>query len=559
MSGPGGGPAPAAPTAPGTSVRTGCQTCPQTGPCDCAKLVVRAEKSGAATVGREPSVVERELSTTRKLRGTPLSQALRASGRPLQDFEAYDLVIECVAGFIDRGDLPAHEDRVTLKASAEWEPSCSSGMAHLVSLRPLNHLDTRSDLADRPSVATRPLYLDLQALDLLGGDSPLGALLGGLAILVGDEHGSKTFAVRARSCGVRPGGATPNGDLTALFVLYRKMKVELVITLPPAREAARIRGTGSVDFGGGARDVTFASRSATQRYLPGLGRVADGQVAASPVGRTNLTGLATQPELGRPPSEERVRDPAPTIGQDTRVQLKINGRELDCSEWVRRILRVKERVESVLDGFVEMIQKAPQVGWRLEYTYQLLTGSLAVEYERIELGRPIDGRLLPAPKQLAIRADLTLIKLQGTLSFGVHFEGWWGTALGRIYGSIGGEVKTTVNFRIPGGERKWTANGAIPIEVGAVGELRAGSARLVSVQASASSGFELETTIFDDTPPTSTAPRSSEDPWKLDWKLKLKKCTLTGRVEDPYTGFLRISVTRELWGDRPLWPRSAPR
>jgi hypothetical protein len=497
----------------------------------------------------------RELSTTRKLRGTRLSPALTATGLSAV-LQQFDLVIECVVGYLDRGDSPPAEDRVTLEAETEWEPACSNGRAHEVVIAPRGHLQRGMPVrGPRTAASPEPLYLDWQPLDQFGGNNPLGALLGIFAMMIGNQVGLKSYEVYARSCGVRPGGATPNGELNAIFLFYRKMKIELSITLPAARELARVRGTGNVNVGGGPTPTTFESRSVATRYLPGTGtrstelRTAETALA----GRRDLGALAQSPDLARTRSPDVVEQPGATVLNDARVSIKVNGREADVTQWVQRILRMKERVEGVLDGFIELIQKAPQIGWRVEYTYQFLTGTIGADFERQEDTRPVDGRVLPAPRYLTLRAELTILKVEAALSFGFNFEGSWGSATARIRGSIGGDVKTSANLRIPGGNRKWTMAGNIPVELSATAELTVRRNRVASASLTVGSGFEVTGTIFDDEPPPPNTPNASTDPWKLEFKWKLKKGTLSARIEDAYTGFIRWTVTVDLWNERDLW------
>ena len=168
--------------------------------------------------------------------------------------------------------------------------------------------------------------------------------------------------------------------------------------------------------------------------------------------------------------------------------------------------------------------------------------------EREESNVPIDGRLLPAPMTLSLQGEIVILKLALELSFGFFAEGSWGRVTLRAALSLGGEAKTTVNVRIPGGERKWEFETTLHGEIFATAEVRI-LGWSVSTRLGANSGLKLSGKIYDGSPQAPSAPPAS--PWKLDFKVKATRGMVTGQ-------FSSFGVTypwsRELWPETDLVP-----
>ena len=548
--------APAQP--PGTNLRTGCATCSGTQPCDCAKLVVSSKKDDTPP---------RELSTTTKLRGTRVAPLLLAAHPRASDFNEFDLIIESVAAYRDQGVPPPGEELVQLKAETEWAPVCANGCAHVLELLAEHHEEPGLPLHHPTKVETaRPIRAESMngwESDFSTNSNMLQMLLGVLALYEGGRAGPKRFIARANSCGVRPGGQTPNGDLRALFLVYRKTKIEYTLTIPPWRDGEGSRGThrvGGVDVASDTRTRTargvLSGEEVRQRGLGAQGP--NGQRAGGP---SPYNPFSMSQPLRTTGGDERIVGTA-SVEQDLQLSIKINGRELELMQLRRRAIEKLLGMQRIVDGFADLIKKAPQIGWGLSYRFGFPSGSLSIIQERTESNVPLGGRLLPAPMTLSIRGELVFFKLWAELSFGFHVEGRWGTLTARAGVTLGGEAKTSVALRLPGGTAKWEAEASIPAEVFIHAEVRVANVWTISGRATAASGLKLDCKIYDGTPqaPSATPP----SPWKLEMKLKALRGLATGTVTSfgmtypynyemwPETDIrLRDSNTTESGGARP--------
>ncbi len=508
--------------------------------------------------GSSPSGRPREIATTRKLRGRPLTARLREVHAELQDYEQYDLIVECVAGFTDQGEEPPMDQRRGLIAKTEWGPACSNGREHTLVLDAIQQRVRGFPVRAATEVRSpQPVFAEDHLFDAPPAhrENLVGVLFAGVAAAMGEGTAARRFEVLAQSCGVRPGGDSPNGSLKGLFVLYRRMKIELSLTLAPPAQFRRVRGTAAMNLGSGSNPVAFRLNSDTVRYAVPEGR-SHSELRLPPVPPRENLSEEHRRQLNEPERESHEA----TLGQGSRFSLKINDRQHDASAWVQRVLGVKRQVEGVLDGLAEVIDKAPQLGWRWEYEAEILTGQVALEYERKEENEVVDGRILPATRQLSLRAELLLLKLEGTLSFGFHIECRLGFATARLGVTFGGEARTRVNFRLPSMERRrWQGEGTISAQVFGVAEIVRTRGvepqqRLASARVTASTGIVVTWTIFDSNPDGRRAGGAPRDPWVNEVEIKLKAGEVEVRVEDAWTGIFSFTRRYTAWQERVLYP-----
>lgn len=548
----------AVPTPPGTSLRTGCQTCPATGLCDCAKLTLIA--SGVDDEEHFPTGTPREISTTRSLRFGPLTLRLQDVHSEIEDYTSYDLIVACVAGFTDRDQEPPLGMRRGLIAKTEWGPTCSNGREHQIVLDAVRQRLPGFPVRGVTEVRSpRPVFAQENNLDsaAINGDSLAGVLFAAVSAAMGEDAESvRRFEVVAQSCGVRPGGASPNGSLRGLFIIYRRMKVELELTLAPPAQFRRVRGRAAMNWGPGSNPAGFRLNTDLVRYAIPEGQSHSELRLPETPPRENLSEERRR-QLNEPVRESRQA----TLGQGSRFSLKINDRVHNATRWVHRILRVKQQVEDVLDGLADLVDKAPQLGWRWEYQAEVLTGQVALEYERKEETGVVDGRILPATRQLSLRAELLLIKLEGTLSFGWHFECSLGYATARLGVTFGGEARTSVNFRLPSMERRrWQGEATISARVfGEAALVRAArgdrpESRLASARATASTGIVVTWTIFDSNPDGRRAGGTPRNPWVNEIEIKRKAVEAEVRIEEAVTGVFSFTRRYTVWPELVLYP-----
>ncbi len=412
-------PAAASTQTPGTSVTNGCAICKHTAPCDVAELTIQTSPA-------------RKLTTTKVLRSKESSTPLKIAHWDDQDRQTYDLIIDTLADYDSAAGNAAAAKTANIDGFVKWDPACSNGLVHVVELSQLHDLGK----VDAPSSPEPGLpkkdhehvsiehvqgpsigFIDQQGADAEkakkdikkdGYSQPqIIAVLFGIFAEAYQMHDAKRFAIVADSCGVRPGGASPNGSLRGLVQVFRKLGVTLKFEYPAGRARTGEKGTIGV-----TRSVTNDDGTTTKSTsIVNSRQVMD----ATPTSR-DITAVQTDRAAGT--THIFGNADTPSVTQGVTLTINVNGRQLDTSALVRLLAGVK-KIEDLLAGFSDFVSKAPQVGWKLKYSVQVISGSLELGLERKESSTVVENRVLPLDQYLTINLNLRLLKVELDLSFGI--------------------------------------------------------------------------------------------------------------------------------------------
>jgi len=479
-------PAPA-PAPPGTNLTCASGTCPLLAPCDCDELEILVRKDDKV----------RKLTAKRKLRDDTVLDEVLSEHFPQSDFKDFDLIIDCVAGFRGRDIVVPDDDKIAIEASTLWGPKCANGLAHQLILEPEGGAVPGLPQQHGTTVKSGELVEAVaEWTDARVGTKAglLEALFGVVALGTGEALEKRRLVARAKACGVRPGRQTPNGELKALVVVHRKLKVELTFAFPGL---VRKKSRSSDDY----------------------------------------KGLRTA---------EAKPDDKP---KELKLEIKINGREIDVLAQIALLMKAIRTLEVGITELFDLVEKAPQVGWKLDTSWTFLSGDLGLVCERIEKKEPLGGRLYAAPLQTKIEGKLTILKGELMLSFGIVAR--WGKYefILRASVTIAGEVKTDVKLDIPGTDTKWAFEGTLKGTL--KGECKV---ELKSVSCSAvvqaTTGVKLALTVYDGTPFAPISSATPQSPWKLKMKTTRLKCVAKVDIK---VGIFTVGVSYQAWDDRELF------
>lgn len=540
--------------APGANVTTGCAACAARNPCDVAMLAVTT---------RTPPV---RVETTERLRGRPLTDRLRRLHTEVRDYDTYDLIIECIASYPhqESTDPPKY---ASILGETRWEPTCSNGRTHEIELTAIAHRE--NGLPKKHATRVEQTQILAAATDLDRDRGPSGSQTSKLAqlfavlfatarLVLGERGSDKQFRVLAKSCGVRPGGASPNGELSALVTVYRKLSVSIKLTIPARRSTTWTRGTTPSIVRPGQPALEYSTRETINRSAGtrvtdirgGIPDPASRPANASPTSPRPLVDVIRNPALGSstPPLESVSQ--LSSYRNDVGLEIKVNDRALDGSATLQQFLGKIKDVEDMISDFAEYIRKAPQVGWRLTWSVEVLFGTIELKLERQESTEIVDRRLLPAKLHLVLTGELTVLKLTLDLSFGFRSpDASWGEVTAAIGLKITGEAKG--RFALDGMAGELSANakaeiiGELSGELYATGTVRVALVGSATARLSATTGITVSLVIYDSL-------RGGLNP-SANVKLKKGAGTVTASA-----GPLSYSWGGELWPERTLFDSAAP-
>jgi len=302
-------------------------------------------------------------------------------------------------------------------------------------------------------IPVRPAATELVAIDIF---NLLGAIM--------NAFSPREVVVRATSCGTRPAGdRTPaNREIGAVVRVYRKDNWELSVRIPQ------------------------------------LGKFKYERTATRPVNDRNAR-YATESSLSG--NVHRVwnraaADDAVTPGFDLTV--KRNNRSLALGETYLRIRRAVTNLSTLVADILEAINKAPQLGFKLEVTANFFAGTITLGLALQRSPSHETVRYVPLGFGGFLTLSMVIVEVQFEGSFGVLFEvsAIRSKVEGRIVGTIGlkAEVGYTFRFRTEQDKENPDVCGlavTAPFSLGVVGEVTAFGSTLARAELSVRSGLEL--------------------------------------------------------------------
>lgn len=288
----------------------------------------------------------------------------------------------------------------------------------------------------------------------------------------------RAYQAHIISCGVRPAGG---GWGTAIFYVFvhpgDKFKLELGLPSVWKRGGARAEGTvGEARYRELQRQRAAGrtAESTTATTYTENGRTTRQVVDTTAGARDGLT--QTRIRSGTASSNTIVESPAtdPAYRRAINgIKLERNGGDIKNAFGLERFLDAVETVRGgimrVFGYFQQLANAIPQVGWRMEWGIEILSGTLEVEWgwkEAEESNR--------AFKWIKIAANLKLLKISWKVSFGVQvlrvvakieleIEGEF-----TITGGAESNVRNTASFLF---EQTLTVNGTVRVVAGWEGTL----------------------------------------------------------------------------------------
>ena len=543
------------------SAQRPCAICMMTSPCDVKSLAV---------ITRTPPV---ELKTSRKMRGDRVPAFLARSHSPVSDFATYDLVVHCVASY-PGGDTPnargeAANDRnlVDIEGKVEWDPTCSNGLKHQLEMVPLNHDEPGLPKLDPARVELKGVMAEAVAMRFAtGGANLLGQMFGLLFAVVGavmGERVEKSFRLRAVSCGVRPShrpglSSSPNGELAAIVYVYRKLSVSIKFTAPARTERKHERGSTAGANRNGPL-VEYDSRSQTRRIDGGGSTTSEIRAStrdpsrypagSSPTSPSPLLDVVAAPHLDRSQPSITTTEGA-SLRDDFKLEIKINEATLDASDKLREVMKIVRQIEDAAACFADYIKKAPQIGWKLSWSVEVLSGNFEAKCERRESNGIVEGRLLPAPMQVILTGEVSVFKATFDLSFGLDLSGWFIEMTAKVMLKITGEAKGKWEVNVSG-----VTDTSIPSKAEIIGELTGELSATVMVTVRAVGSAELTATAATGISITGSVYDSARGGFKPSVVGKLKRGY--GSVVASAGAATGATYSGEFWPERTLFDTGA--
>ena len=298
----------------------------------------------------------------------------------------------------------------------------------------------------------------MQAIDIF---NLIGAIM--------NAFSPRVVVVRALSCGTRPAGdRTPaNREIGALVRVYRKDNWELSLRIPQL---------GKFKYERTATRPVNNLRSRTTHASELSGHL------------QNLSGTRVW--------SRAAADDAVTPGFDLTV--KRNSRIVPLGETYLRVRRAVTDLSTLVAEILEAINKAPQLGFKLEVTANFFAGTITLGLALQRSPSQETVRYVPIGFGGFLTLSMVIVEVQFEGSFGVLFEisAIRSKVEGRIVGTIGlkAEVGYTFRFRTEQDKENPDVCGlevTAPFSLGVVGEVTGFGSTLARAELSVRSGLEL--------------------------------------------------------------------
>jgi hypothetical protein len=428
-------------------------------PCDIDKLEVDVEIQG-----EDESESPRKLAVTKKR----LTEAVTdvKSSAVVALLKRYDMVIDVCAGYTSREDA---YPKNRLKIKAKIEPhgrECPVQQHPMIVVKPFSADGKKPKKMDElppEGIVVKGTSWGPKGFLALSFGPDMGIDQQGLGLLFGiirslwPLSNPNAIEIRGDSCGKKSkaAGTPPNHSLTCLVRIFRKDVISIGIKLPPLGSYKHERSgtvTGEKEFErkteyqmgnrsgesgksghGEGRHANFEQYDERWRGASGTrtetSREDHGWVKKTESHQySDRQGAKIEVYKGNFALE--VREELKKKGPIALV-IKRNDREFEKELFGGEGGGKKALVEKILDGLVkaaeaiskgiEVLQKAPQLGWKFSFSISLLAGSIALEWQpRYQKGPIANGRYYPVGLRANGKIGMEVVNLSASISFGIE-------------------------------------------------------------------------------------------------------------------------------------------
>jgi hypothetical protein len=507
--GPGKKPGGGAPAGKNQSTKSAKSNCPavQRHPCDVKsmKLSVTPRKRADSTDKPEPV----EITIPKALRIA--ARQSYASLKPLVGHERamllqkYDVVIETLAGFF-QGGTP--ETTIDVTWEAQFEGKCPTHQhprlvtdVHTTPGRQIVELNPKAPPHPQKLVPTRVTWPvgtskatmeGIQALtleqDLLGSDA-VATLLRIVSFLFSwNKSVDLEYWATGHGVPVDPHKTQGNRYLVGLVRVFRDLSVSIALNIPLGQKISETQGR---EWGGNIdrkreQQLFLAAKKREATQWQNHRKFTYGPFEELEKSQWGLAVKFNEIELvlkegGKSPKEQWAATKQRYMAARRGVKRQVLETQL---QWeLRHFLTLADHIQVVwqrlvggirsvrqkLKTLVDACKKAPQLGWKLEYEFSFLAAALSLTGTRKSSSKVIANRCVKLEPSGKVTAELTVVEIKLTLSFGFLLE-FPGLKLElRVYGSVAGAVKTSFELPIPlGGDKKLGLEGKATGTLGAV-------------------------------------------------------------------------------------------
>lgn len=423
-------------------------------PCDVDKLTVEVEIQGE-------DAGTRKVSTTKKRVLEGVTDVKKKEVLAL--LKNYDFVIDVMAGYVSREDAYP-KNRLVITAKSEMHGTKCPVQTHpLLVVKPFTGANKKAKAPD--DLPAQGLVIKGKTFGpknfLATSFGPDGGIEGGsIGMLFGIIRSlwplanPRAIEFRADSCGKRAKGDNrpPNTALTGLVRIYRKDVFSIGIKLPALGGYKHERG-GTV-----TGEKEFEKKS---QYSGGFGH-ASGESSFKQTGEGRHANIETSNERWRGQTGTNTetsredhgwvknteshqysgREGAALTSYKGQFALEVrkelakkgpialvikrNDRSFEKELFGAKVAMIDKIINALTAGVemiskgLEVLKKAPQLGWKFEFSLALFAGSIALEWQPRYLKGPLaNGRYYPVGLRANGKIGMDIISLEASISFGV--------------------------------------------------------------------------------------------------------------------------------------------